>query len=141
MSQYLKTVITSVLAISTLSVFLPKDSFGKYANLLSGIIVMSILLIPVLNTDDEIFLEVPRIEEMETYENRYLMDEFEKELSQRIEKNLCDTTGIQFSVTVYAASDGETLEINEVEMTPFSEEYAAMVAEYLAIEEEKITQK
>lgn len=139
MSEYLKTVITSVFAISTLSVFFPKDSFGKYANLLSGIIVMSILLIPVLNTDDVILQELPGMEEIEVNENRYLMDEFEKELSKRVERKLKDTTGRQFSVTAYASYDGETVEIEGVEIEPFSKEYAAVVSDYLAIEEEKIT--
>ena len=139
MSEYLKTVITSVLAISTLSVFFSEDSFGKYANLLSGIIVMSILLTPVLNTDGAFLQEFPQTEKMEIGENRYLMEEFEKQLSQKVEEKLATITGTQFSATVYAVSDGENVEINKVEIVPFSEDYAKIVAEYLGIKEEKIT--
>ncbi len=141
MSEYLKTVITSVLAISTLSVFFPEDSFGKYANLLSGIIVMSILLTPVLNTGDTFFQEIPKTEEIVISENRYLMEEFEKQLSRKVEEKLADDFRINFSATVYAMSDGENVEISKVEITPFSKEYRETVAEYLAIEEDKITER
>lgn len=141
MSEYLKIVVTSVVLISGLSVFFPEDSFGKYANLLSGIIVMSILLTPVLNKDGDFFQGLPEVKELEISKTRYLMDEFEKELSIKIENMLYDSTGKQFSATVYAETDGEVVEIQWVELAPFSEYYASVVAEYLGIEEEKIAEQ
>lgn len=142
MSQYFKTVVSVVLAVSAMSFLFPKDSFGKYANLLSGLVVMAVILMPVIDMDEKIVtLENIEVRKLETDSNRYLMDEFEKELSQRICSKLKEETGIDFSVVVYAEEDGGTVEIQEVEINPYKETYARMVSDYLGIEEDKITSK
>lgn len=141
MSQYLKTVVTAILSVSALSVFFPDDSFGKYTNLLSGIIVMSVVLTPVLCADyDNVLIDIPQMEEFDISSEEYVMSEFENQLSTRIESKLETETGSDFSVSVRADSDEETVAIKEVEIAPFSEKCARIVSEYLGMEV-MVTQK
>ena len=131
MSEYLKTVVASVFAVGLISVLFPKDNFGKYTGILAGIIVMSILLLPLFNIG----------ETLEFNTNSYIMDEFEKELSENIKQKLKNDTDIDFSVTVYAEKKDEIIEINQIEIAPYSKEYALIVSEYLGVDEGRIVQK
>lgn len=139
MSQYLKTVVMAVIGVSTLSVFFPEDSFGKYTNILSGFIVMAVLLTPILRDDVDFVSELPQTEELNISSGRYIMEEFEKELSGRIAEKLESETGEKFLVTVYADTEGEMINIKKVEITPYSERYAHIVSRYAGLEEGKIT--
>lgn len=140
MSEYLKTVVSVVIAVSLLSTILPQNSFGKYGNLLTSIIVMAVLCAPFINTRNNIELDfLPT--QLEFSKNSYIMQEFEKELAKKIEGELENTTNLDFSVTVRAEKNEDIIEIKEIEISPFSNEYAAIVSEYLGIGEERITQK
>jgi len=141
MSQYLKTVVLAVMSVSALSVFFPEDSFGKYVNLLSGIIVMSVVLTPVLRADyDSPLIELPQVDELDISSDEYVMDEFENQLSKRIENKLESEFDKDFFVTVRAQKDEETVAIKEVEIAPFGENYAHIISEYLGMEV-MVTQK
>lgn len=140
MSEYLKTVVSVVIAVSLLSTILPQNSFGKYGNLLTSIIVMAVLCAPFMDTRNNIELDfLPT--QLEFSKNSYIMQEFEKELAKKIEGELENTTSLDFSVTVRAEKNEDIIEIKEIEISPFSNEYAAIVSEYLGIGEERITQK
>lgn len=140
MSEYLKTVVSVVIAVSLLSTILPQNSFGKYGNLLTSIIVMAVLCAPFMDTRNNIELDfLPT--QLEFSKNSYIMQEFEKELAKKIEGELENTTNLDFSVTVRAEKNEDIIEIKEIEISPFSNEYAAIVSEYLGIGEERITQK
>ena len=54
MTHYLKTIVTVVVGVSAIMVLLPKDGFSKYVNLLSGILVMAVVIMPVFNFEFEI---------------------------------------------------------------------------------------
>lgn len=140
MSEYLKTVVSVVIAVSLLSVILPQNSFGKYGNLLTSIIVMTVLCAPFMNTRNNIELDfLPT--QLEFNKNSYIMQEFEKELAKKIEGELEGKTSLDFSVTVRAEKNEDIIEIKEIEISPFSNEYARIVSEYTNVGEERITQK
>lgn len=140
MGEYLKTIVSVVLAIGLLSIIFPKNSFGKYINLLTSIIVMAILIVPLFNSHNEIDMDFSA-SELEYSQNTYIMEEFEKELAKNIEYELNEKTNRDFSVNVHAEKKEEIINVYEIEIFPYSEEYAKIVAEYLGIDEERITQK
>lgn len=142
LSEYLKTVVAVVLVIGMISVFFSKDTISKYVEILSGIIVMAVLVFPLINLErHNIDFEILDIETLELSTNSYIMDEFEKELSENIKRKLKNETDINFSVDVYAEKDEDIIEINKIEIAPFSKEYAVIISEYLGISEGRIMQK
>ena len=142
MAEYLKTVVSAVLAVGIISVILPKDSFGKYVNLLAGILVMSVIISPVLNIGDgEIKFKNLDIETLNFDVNSYIMEEYEKELAENVKDMLKEKTNIDFSVLVHADKKDDIIEIKEVKISPFTTEYVSVVSGYLGVDERRITQK
>ncbi|MBQ3181157.1 MAG: stage III sporulation protein AF, partial [Clostridia bacterium] len=119
MGQYLKTVVSAVLAVGIISVLLPRDSFSKYVNLLAGIIVMAVIISPIMSMrDKKIEFGHIDVEELEFNTNSYIMEEYEKELAQNIKEMLKTKTNINFSVSVRAEKNDDTIEIKEIEISP-----------------------
>lgn len=143
MGEYLKTVVAAVLAVSMISMLFPKGGFGQFANLLTGIIVLAVIFAPLLNLDKKLLPDIDTIdvEELELASNSYLMEEFEKELAEKTAAELKKKTKVDFSVAVRASDEGETVEIHEVELWPYSQEYVNIVSEYLGVGEDRVTQK
>ena len=142
MGQYLKTVVSAVLAVGIISVLLPRDSFSKYVNLLAGIIVMAVIISPIMSMrDKKIEFGHIDVEELEFNTNSYIMEEYEKELAQNIKEMLKTKTNINFSVSVRAEKNDDTIEIKEIEISPYKPEYTALIRDYLGISEGRITQK
>lgn len=142
MSEYLKTIVTSVFAVGIISVLFSKDGFGKYVGVLSSIIVITIIASPIINNSQKnLDFEALDIEELEFNTNSYIMEEFEKELSEKVSDKLKSATGIEFSVTVYANKVDEIVEIEKIEIAPYSKEYVTIVSEYLEVDERRIVQK
>lgn len=142
MGEYLKTIVSSVLAVGLISAILPAGGFSKYVNLLSGIIVMAVIVSPIINSQnkgysfDEIDLKT-----LEINTNSYIMEEYEKELALNIKSMLKDKTNTEFSVTVYADKNEEIVEIKRIEISPYTSECSALICNYLGIDEGRITQK
>lgn len=142
MSEYLKTIVASVFAVGIISVLFSKDGFGKYVGVLSSIIVITIIASPIINNSQKnLDFEALDIEELEFNTNSYIMEEFEKELSEKVSDKLKSATGIEFSVTVYANKVDEIVEIEKIEIAPYSKEYVTIVSEYLEVDERRIVQK
>lgn len=142
MGEYLKTIVSAVLAVGVISALLPNDSFSKYANLLAGIIVMAVVVSPIISVrDKKIEFNQIDIENLELNTNSYIMEEYEKELARNVENMLKEKTNIDFSVTVRANKAEDIIEIEEIEISPYTSEYLALVCDYLGIEEGRITQK
>ncbi len=141
MGEYLKTILTAVFCVGLISILYPKDTISKYIGILSGIIVMTVLVLPIINAGNEIDFDALDIEALELNTNSYLMEEFEKELAENIKKKLKDDTGINFSVVVCADKLDEIIEIKNIEIAPYSEEYAGIVSEYLGIDRGRVVQK
>ncbi len=142
MQEYLKTVVASVLAVGIISAIIPQGSFSKYINLLSGVIVMAVIASPFISSSGGgVLIERPEIEYLLTDTNSYIMEEYEKELAQNIKKMLKEKTDIDFSVSVHAKKTDDTIEINEIEITPYASKYSALISEFLGIDEGRISQK
>ncbi len=141
MKEYIKIVSSVVLSVGLLSMIVPKKRFGKYANMLTGITVVMVLLSPLLNISDSVDFDDNNFEKLEFSTNSYLMEELEKELAQKTQKELKSKTNIDFSVVVLTERENETITIKSVEISPYTMEYVKIVSDYLDIEEGKITQK
>lgn len=142
MGEYLKTVVSCVLAVGIITTLLPRGSFSKYANLLSGIIVMAVVISPFISGGGIDFeFEDINIEELEINTNSYIMEEYEKELAKNITKMLKEKTDIDFLVTVRAEKSNEVIEIKEIEITPYTSKYSALISDFLGIDEGRISQK
>ena len=142
MGEYIKTVVSAVLAVGIISAVLPKDSFFKYVNLLSGIIVMTVIVSPLISVRDNSFkLNKINVENLVFDTNSYIMEEYEKELSENIKKFLLKETNIEFSVSVRADKNDDIIEIKEIEISPYNEEYTAIISDYLGIDEGRIAEK
>lgn len=142
MGEYLKTIVSSVLAVGIISALLPRNEFSKYVNLLSGIIVMTLIVSPIISTGNK-NMEFDRldIEKLEFDTNSYIMEEYEKKLSQNIKNMLKEKTDIDFSVTVIADKNDNVIEINEIQIAPYSSQYALLISDFLGINEGRISQK
>ncbi len=142
MGEYIKTVVSAVLAVGIISVLLPRGGFSEYVNLLSGIIVMAVIVSPIISVRDKKFeLSHIDVEELEFSTNSYIMEEYEKELSKNIKEMLKAKTNIDFSVSVRADKKEDVIEIKEIEIAPYSAEYIALICDYSGIDEGRITQK
>lgn len=141
MSGYLKTVIAVVMFVSLMNGILPKENAGKYVSFVSGIIITIVLLSPVFNIfkDESFSLSGIETEILNTEGMNYLMEEFEKNLAQRIESELHEKT----KVTVYSETDenGEITGIERVEISPYTENSANEISSLLNIDKSKVEEK
>lgn len=132
MTHYLKTIVTVVVGVSAIMTLLPKDGFSKYVNLLSGILVMAVVIMPVFNLEFEI--EEFDTEAMEYIDTDYVAEEFRKNLAEKIKTELRTKTGIEFFVEVYATTE----EIEYIKISPYNEEYAQIAAQFTGVGEDKV---
>lgn len=142
MGEYLKTIVSSVLAVGLISAILPAGGFSKYVNLLSGIIVMAVIVSPIIDLQERGYrLDEIDIKNLELNTNSYIMEEYEKELALNIKSMLKDRTNTDFSVTVYADKSSDVIEIKMIEISPYTSECSKLICDYLGIDEGRITQK
>lgn len=140
MSEYIKTIILTVLAVSVASCLLPKNSFGKFGNVIASIIVVTVLLMPV-KSGVKISLKELDIKELSELENTYLKSRLEEDLEKRLCDELKEKTNREFSASVSVSIEGEEIFVEKVAIFPYSKEYAAIASSYLGTEEDKIFQK
>ena len=136
MTQYLKTVVTAVVAVSVITTLLPKDGFSKYVNLLASILVMTIIISPVFKWTPEITNADVITMNLESADY-YLETEFQKNLAKKIRQELQDKTGKEFIVEVDATTD----EIKTVKISPYNDAYAHIVTEFLSVGKDKVIEK
>lgn len=140
MSGYFKTVIAAVMFVSLVGAVLPKENAGKYVAFVSGLIVTAILISPVFKILDSVNFSLNDVntKELKLGEVNYIMEEFEKNLAEKVEQELNDET----KVTVYAKTDknGEITGIEKVEIYPYSESAAQKVSELLDIEKNMVVE-
>ena len=141
MSEYIKTVIITVLSVSVISCLFPKNSFGKFANIIASIIVMAVLLMPVAKLGGNFSFDTLPEDLPVNSENIYLKSELEKELAHKLKQELYEKTGKEFSVEIKASVTQESVSIERVKIFPYTAEYAGICASYLGIEEDRVVQK
>lgn len=135
MTEYLKTVVTAVVAVSVITTLLPKDGFSKYVNLLASILVMTVVITPIFKTSPEI-TELDT-ESLQLEEIDYISAEFRKNLAEKIKSELHSKTNTEFIVEV----DATTEEIKSVKISPYSQEYAKIAAQFTGVGEDKVIKK
>ncbi len=136
MTQYIKTVVTAVVAVSVITTLLPKDGFSKYVNMLASILVMTVVISPVFKWSPEITSADIITLDMESPEY-YVETEFQKNLAKKIKQELRDKTGKEFIVEV----DATTEEIKTVRISPYNDVYARIVTEFLSVGKDKVIEK
>jgi stage III sporulation protein AF len=136
MTQYLKTVVTAVVAVSVITTLLPKDGFSKYVNLLTSILVMTIVISPVLKWTPEISNADIITMDIESQDD-YVETEFKKNLAEKIKQELRDKTGKEFIVEV----DATTEEIKTVKISPYNDVYVRVVTEFLSVGKDKVIEQ
>ena len=143
MGDYIKTVILTVLSVSVISYLFPKNTFGKFANIIASIIVTTVLLIPAakLGFGDKFKVDTLPTDTLTNSENAYVKEEFEEQLAEKLEQELYKKTNNEFSVEITASFKEESVSIEEVGIFPYTAEYVEICASYLGIEEERIVQK
>ncbi len=142
MNEYLKTVVSAVFAVGIISAIFPKDSFGKYINILASVLVLAVILSPVLNiSKNDIDFDRIDTKKLELDVNTYIMEEYEKELAQNIRERLKEETNLDFSVVVYADKEEDVINIDKIELSPYTSKASHIVSEYLGIPERSIVEK
>ncbi len=143
MSEYLKTVIATVLSVGVLSALLPKNSFAKYVNIIASIVVMTVLLSPVLKLSRGIDTDFDTLDtqKLTLLESSYVAEEFESELALKLREELEKKTGREFSVEITAEVSEENVVIEKAAIFPYTKDYAGICASYLGIGEDKVVQK
>lgn len=145
MNDYIRTILSAVIFISIILSILPKENVGKHVNFTVGLITIAIILLPIFNISNNLDLSFSNIkmQALETKETDYLMDEFEKTLSLRVEEKLKNETGISFTVTIHGETDesGAITGVSHAEIMPYSEKYAKIVAEVLGVTVDKVVEK
>ena len=145
MADYLKMVIAAVICVSLVCGILPRDGAGKYAGFAAGLIVIAIVVSPLFKLSGTLNLQLSDIEtqELSVKGASYLMGEFEKTLSVRIAEKLKTETGRSFQVTVEGKTDetGEITGVARVGLSPYSADFAKIVAEYIDISQDKVVEQ
>lgn len=145
MADYLKMVIAAVICVSLICGILPREGAGKYAGFAAGLIVIAIVVSPLFKLSGTLNLQLSDIEtqELSVKGASYLMDEFEKTLSVRIAEKLKTETGRSFQVTVEGKTDenGEITGVTRVGLSPYSADFAKIVAEYIDISQDKVVEQ
>lgn len=145
MADYLKMVIAAVICVSLVCGILPREGAGKYAGFAAGLIVIAIVVSPLFKLSGTLNLQLSDIEtqELSVKGASYLMDEFEKTLSVRIAEKLKTETGRSFQVTVEGKTDetGEITGVTRVGLSPYSTDFAKIVAEYIDISQDKVVEQ
>lgn len=145
MADYLKMVIAAVICVSLVCGILPREGAGKYAGFAAGLIVIAIVVSPLFKLSGTLNLQLSDIEtqKLSVKGASYLMDEFEKTLSVCIAEKLKTETGRSFQVTVEGKTDetGEITGVARVGLSPYSADFAKIVAEYIDISQDKVVEQ
>ncbi len=142
MSAYMKSVIATTIFVSVVFSLFGKDGIGKYCNMLAGLIILAVIVMPMKNliaNKNSFALDV-QVEELTLHGNNYLLDALEETLAEKIEEKLKRETNKSFSVSVMGTCDDEgTLTgIEKIKIRPYTETYAELVASFVGIEKVKV---
>ncbi len=128
MNEYIKTVVKAVVSVGIITSLFSGNKLSKYINLISGIVVMAVLIMPVADISFE-SLDFDA-EGLDIQKNTYLKDEFEKNLEQKIKDELKRKTNQEIEVDVVANTDKEII-IESINIKPYKKEYTDIIKEYL----------
>lgn len=128
MNEYIKTVVKAVVSVGIITSLFSENKLSKYINLISGIVVMAVLILPVLDISPEP-LDFS-VTELDIQKNAYLKEEFEKTLESRIKEEVKLKTSREIEVEVEASIDNDA-KIERISIKPYKEEYVNLIKQYL----------
>ena len=144
MTAYFKSVIAVVFCAALLCSILPKERAGKITNFAVGLVVVTVIVLPLTRLSKGVS---PSLSELDVQSLQiggvsYLMDEFEKTVAGRMEQVLSTKTGKTFRVLIQGDTDtdGNITGISRAEITPYTTEYAHIVATELGIADSKVVE-
>jgi len=144
MTAYLKSVIAVVFCAALLCSILPKERAGKITNFAVGLVVVTVILLPLTRLSRGISpsLSKLQVQSLQIGGTSYLMDEFEKTVASRTEQVLQEKTGKFFQVSVQSRTDtdGKICGIAQAEIMPYTTEYAHIAATELGIADSKVVE-
>ncbi len=144
--DFIKEYTCSIVTVSILSILLenilPADNSKKYVHVLIGLLVMLVIMNPLtklphysesftfphLNIDDST-LSLPEA-------NNYLVQNFQRNLSATITKDVYDThqKAIECRVIADSNEQGEIIGIKRVTIMPYTPEIATYITEKYGLE-------
>lgn len=140
MNEYIRTIINVVVAVGITTSLFSQNSLSKYINLISGIVVMAVLIMPFSDISTE--LEKISVEELNIPQNTYLKDELEKNLEEKIHEKLKQETSQEVEVEVEVIVDMENeVKIEKISIKPYKEEYLNIINRYLNTAENEVQTK
>lgn len=138
MNEYIRTIINVVVAVGITTSLFSQNSLSKYINLISGIVVMAVLIMPFSDISTE--LEKISVEELDIPQNTYLKDELEKNLEEKIHEKLKQETSQEVEVEVIVDMENE-VKIEKISIKPYKEEYLNIINQYLNTAENEVQTK
>lgn len=144
MTAYLKSVIAVVFCAALLCSILPKERAGKITNFAVGLVVVTVIILPLIRLSRGVSpsLSKLQVQSLQIGGTPYLMDEFEKTAASKMAQVLSVKTGKTFRVVVQGNTDldGNITGIARAEITPYTTEYAQIVATELGIADSKVVE-
>ena len=138
MNEYIRTIINVVVAVGITTSLFSQNSLSKYINLISGIVVMAVLIMPFSDISTE--LERISVEELDIPQTTYLKDELEKNLEEKIHEKLKKETSQEVEVDVTVDMENE-VKIEKISIKPYKEEYLNIINQYLNTAENEVQTK
>ena len=138
MREYLLRLFGAVMLASFMAELIPSEK-RIWVRLASGLFVACTVLSPM----GKWLPEQLQFQELSLTENRYLMDEVERKLSEQISEEIMQKTGEKVATSVYTETDGEgkLIGIACVTLSPWSSAAAQVVEDFLAISKDKVVEE
>lgn len=144
MTAYFKSVIAVVFCAVLLCSILPKERAGKITNFAVGLVVVTVIILPLIRLSRGVSPSLSKLQmqSLQIGGTPYLMDEFEKTAASKMAQVLSVKTGKTFRVVVQGNTDldGNITGIARAEITPYTTEYAQIVATELGIADSKVVE-
>lgn len=142
MKQYIETVVCVLLCVGLCSHILPENGDGKCARFAAGLLVLYAVCSPLLHMNRLGIQIVPFSEQtLACTETDYVADTFEELLAERVTEKLTAEQLGEFAVKTEAEiKSGQVTGVATVRISPYKQNAAACISEYLGIEEEKVVE-
>ncbi len=101
MKAYIIKIVGAAL-VGTFSEYLVPSGWKKYVKLISGILMLSVLLIPFKINTDKIFFEIPETEEYRKTGEELLMENIRLQLESDVAEDITRRISEEFSKSITA---------------------------------------
>ncbi len=121
MREYVLKIVGAAI-IGTFSEYLVPGDWKKYIKLISGLLMLTVLLLPFGMNPERVFFESPSIEEYKKEGEQYLLDEVKSQLEASVELDAKNRVRDEFSkdveveVSLVTNSEGKIEKIEKIEL-------------------------